>query len=294
MAVQDKAVAGEKNVMQGQDWAGDMGEKWNRHLQQFESMIAPIGDAALQAAALQTGERVLDIGCGGGSTTIAIARAVAPNGVALGIDISPDLTALASRRATEAGLGNARFVCSDASTVRLPEAPFHRLFSRFGSMFFDDPVAAFSNLRSLLRPGGRIDLAVWGPPRENPWMMELMSIARRHADIPPAIPRAPGPFAFEDSDYLSEILASAGFSGIEISAYAGALPIGGPASSPKRAADFALAAMAFSPVLQKQADDVRSAAAREMMTLFEKHHDASAGVMMNGKAWLVSAVADGA
>ena len=225
-----------------------------------------------RAGRLSSGERVLDIGCGGGSTTIAIARAVTPDGVALGIDISPDLTALAGRRAAEAGLGNARFLCSDAATVRLPEAPFDRLFSRFGSMFFDDPVAAFSNLHSLLRPGGRIDLAVWGPPRDNPWMMEMMTIARRHVEIPPAIPRAPGPFAFEDVDYLSEILTAAGFSAIEISAHTGPLPIGGAGSTPKAAVDFAFAALAFGRALEEQPEQVRSAAAREMTALFEKHH----------------------
>jgi SAM-dependent methyltransferase len=280
--------------VKAEDWTGDMGVRWVTNLRGLEALVAPIGDALLARADYRPGERVLDIGCGGGSTTIAIARAVAPDGVALGIDISPDLTAIAGRRAAEAGLGNARFLCSDAATVRLLEAPFDRLFSRFGSMFFDDPVAAFSNLHSLLRPGGRIDLAVWGPPRDNPWMMEMMTIARRHVEIPPAIPRAPGPFAFEDTDYLGEILTAAGFSAIEISAHGGPLPIGGAASTPKSAVDFAFAALAFGRALDEQSEEVRSAAAREMTTLFEKHHAAPRGVVMSGKAWLVSALAAGA
>jgi ubiquinone/menaquinone biosynthesis C-methylase UbiE len=280
--------------VKAEDWTGDMGVRWVTNLRGLEALVAPIGDALLAQADYRPGERVLDIGCGGGSTTIAIARAVAPDGVALGIDISPDLTAIAGRRAAEAGLGNTGFLCSDAATVRLPEAPFDRLFSRFGSMFFDDPVAAFSNLHSLLRPGGRVDLAVWGPPRDNPWMMEMMTIARRHVEIPPAIPRAPGPFAFEDTDYLNEILAAAGFSAIEISAHGGPLPIGGAASTPKSAVDFAFAALAFGRALDEQSEEVRSAAAREMTTLFEKHHAAPRGVVMNGKAWLVSALAAGA
>jgi ubiquinone/menaquinone biosynthesis C-methylase UbiE len=277
--------------VKAEDWTGEMGARWIANLDGLEALVAPIGDALLARAGYRDGERVLDIGCGGGSTTIAIARAVAPGGEALGIDISPDLTALASRRADEAGLGNARFLCSDAASVRLPEAPFDRLFSRFGSMFFDDPVAAFSNLHRLLRPGGRMDLAVWGSPRDNPWMMEMMTIARRHADIPPAIPRAPGPFAFEDTDYLNEILTGAGFSAIDISGWSGALPIGGAASTPKAAVDFAFAALAFGRALEDEGEKVRSAAAREMTTLFEKHHSTSAGVTMNGKAWLVSALA---
>ena len=280
--------------VKAEDWTGDMGVRWVTNLSGLEALVAPIGAALIAQADYRRGERVLDIGCGGGSTTIAIARAVAPDGAALGIDISPDLTAIASRRAAEAGLGNARFLCSDAATVRLPEAPFDRLFSRFGSMFFDDPVAAFSNLHSLLRPGGRVDLAVWGPPRDNPWMMEMMTIARRHVEIPPAIPRAPGPFAFEDTDYLKEILTTAGFSAIEISAYVGPLTIGGARSTPKAAVDFAFAALAFGRALEEQGEEVRSAAAQEMTALFEKYHSAHAGVVMNGKAWLVSALAGGA
>jgi len=275
--------------VKAEDWTGDMGARWIANLASLEALVAPIGNALLARADYRPGERVLDVGCGGGSTTIAIARAVAPNGVALGIDISPDLTAVATGRAAEAGLGNVRFLCSDAATVRLPEAPFDRLFSRFGSMFFDDPVAAFSNLHTLLRPGARVDLAVWGPPRDNPWMMEMMTIARRHVEIPPAIPRTPGPFAFEDTDYLKEILTAAGFSAIEISAHAGPLPIGGAGSTPNAAVDFAFAALAFGRALDEQPEQVRNAAAREMTTLFEKHHSA-AGVTMNGKAWLVSAV----
>lgn len=277
--------------VKAEDWTGDMGARWIANLANLEALVAPIGDALLARADYRPGERVLDIGCGGGSTTIAIARAVAPDGEALGIDISPDLTALATRRAAEAGLGNARFLCSDAATVRLPEAPFDRLFSRFGSMFFDDPVAAFSNLHRLLRPGARVDLAVWGPPRDNPWMMEMMTIARRHVEIPPAIPRAPGPFAFEDTEYLNEILTAAGFSAIEISAYNGPLTIGGAGGTPKAAVDFAFAALAFGRALEEQPQQVRNAAAQEMTALFEKHHSASSGVTMSGKAWLVSALA---
>ncbi|MDB5697628.1 MAG: ubiE, partial [Alphaproteobacteria bacterium] len=228
---------------------------------------------------------------GGGTTTIAIARSVAPDGMALGVDIAPDLVGVASRRAAEGEIGNARFLCADAATVHLPDAPYDRLFSRFGSMFFDDPVAAFTNLHSLLRAGGRIDLAVWGPPRDNPWMMETINVARNHVDLPPRVPRAPGPFAFEDLDYLEEILTDAGFSGLEISERVEILPLGGPGSSPEQAVRFALAALAFGPALAEQGEEVRAAAAREMRSLFEKHHDPTNGVTMPGKAWLVSASA---
>lgn len=278
-------------ALKGEDWAGEMGAKWLANLERFEGMIAPIGEALLKQADYKHSERVLDIGCGGGGTTIAIAQAVAPSGEVLGIDISPDLTTAATQRANDAGVSNIRFICADASTVQFDDKPFDRLFSRFGSMFFPEPHKAFANLHSLLRPSARIDLAVWGPPRDNLWMMEMMSIVRRYVDIPPAVPRTPGPFAFEDLDYLNEILASGGFSNVNVSAYQGLQPIGGVNVTPQDAVSFILSSMAVGRALDEQGADVRSAAEADLIELFQNHYEAGRGVMMQGKAWLVSAIA---
>lgn len=286
-----EAAGNKANTIKGEDWAGEMGAKWLANLSRFEGMIAPIGTALLARAGFQSGERVLDIGCGGGGTTIAIAHAVAPDGGVLGIDISPDLTAASTRRASDAGVGNIGFICADASSLQLPDAPFDRLFSRFGSMFFAEPHQAFANLRVLLRPGARIDLAVWAPPRDNLWMMEMMGVVRNHVDIPPAVPRAPGPFAFEDLDYLNEVLASGGFSSPDIIAYTGLQPVGGAGATPQEAVSFVLSSMAVGKLLDEQGADVRVAAEAELLELFAKHYVAGQGVMMQGKAWLVSATA---
>jgi ubiquinone/menaquinone biosynthesis C-methylase UbiE len=148
--------------LKGEDWGGEMGDRWLANLDRFESMIAPIGAALLDRAAYQPGERVLDVGSGGGATTRAIAAAVAPGGEAIGLDIAPGLVAEAQRRADAEATAKARFVCADAATASLAQAPFDRLFSRFGSMFFEDPIPAFANLHAMLKPGARIDLAVWG------------------------------------------------------------------------------------------------------------------------------------
>jgi ubiquinone/menaquinone biosynthesis C-methylase UbiE len=268
-----------------------MGAKWLANLACFEGMIAPIGEALLRQADFKPGERVLDIGCGGGGTTIAIAKVVAPSGEVVGIDISPDLTTASMRRAKDAGVTNIGFICADGATVQLEDAPFDRLFSRFGSMFFPEPHKAFANLHSLLRPGARIDLAVWGPPRDNLWMMEMMGVVRRYVDIPPAVPRAPGPFAFEDLDYLNEILASAGFSEASVVAYNGLQPIGGVNATAHDAVSFVLSSMAAGRALEEQGADVRAAAETDLVELFQKHYVAGQGVMMQGKAWLVSATA---
>lgn len=275
-------------ALKGEDWAGEMGARWLASLDRFEGMIAPIGEALLAQADYRAGERVLDLGCGGGATTLAIAETVGPEGAALGLDVAPMLVARAQERAAQAGSA-ARFVCADAATATLDAPPFDRLFSRFGSMFFEAPVPAFANLRALLKPGARIDLAVWANPRDNLWMMEVMGVVRQHIEIPPAVPRAPGPFAFEDLAYLEEILTGAGFGGMEVAAYEGRQPVGGPGAAPTEAVDFVLASMAVGRLLDEAGGAVREAARADLIDLFTRRHIAGEGVMMGCKAWLVKA-----
>jgi SAM-dependent methyltransferase len=275
-------------ALKGEDWAGEMGERWLASLDRFEGMIAPIGAALLALADYQPGERVLDLGCGGGATTLAIAEGVGPQGTALGLDIAPMLIGRARQRAADAGSA-ARFVCADAATAQLAEQPFDRLFSRFGSMFFAEPVPAFVNLRTMLKSGARIDLAVWAHPRDNAWMMEVMGVVRAHVEVPPAVPRAPGPFAFEDLGYLEEILAASGFAGMDVVAYQGEQAVGGPGATPEEATNFVLASMAAGRILAEQGGTVLAAARVDLTALFARHHRAGEGVMLGCKAWLVTA-----
>jgi len=276
------------DALKGEDWAGEMGARWLASLDRFEGMIAPIGAALLAQANYQPGERVLDLGCGGGATTLAIAEAVGPEGAALGLDVAPMLVERARQRAAAAG-SPARFICADAATAVLDEPPFDRLFSRFGSMFFEAPVSAFTNLHTMLKPGARIDLAVWAAPRDNLWMMEVMGSVRQHIEIPPATPRAPGPFAFEDLTYLEDVLTNAGFSGLEIATYEGRQPVGGPGAAPQEAVDFVLSSMAVGRALDEAGPDIRAAARADLINLFTARHVPGEGVLMGCKVWLVTA-----
>lgn len=275
-------------TLKGEDWAGEMGARWLASLDRFEGMIAPIGAALLARADYGSGERVLDLGCGGGATTLAIAERVGPSGAALGLDVAPMLIERARQRASGAG-STARFVCADAATASLDTPPFDRLFSRFGSMFFEAPVPAFANLKAMLKPGARIDLAVWANPRDNLWMMEVMGVVRRHVEIPPAVPRAPGPFAFEDLAYLEEVLTGAGLTGMDVLPYEGRQPVGGPGASPTAATDFVLTSMAVGRVLDEAGAPVRDAARSDLIDLFTQRYVEGEGVMLACKAWLVSA-----
>jgi len=141
------------------NWAGPMGERWLANLDRFETMITPIGEALLAEAGFAPGERVVDIGCGGGANTLQIAAKVAPGGSVTGLDISPALVKACAARARAAGVTNANFVAGDAAVAKLPETGFDRLFSRFGVMFFTDPHAAFANIHGFLRGGARLNFA---------------------------------------------------------------------------------------------------------------------------------------
>lgn len=274
--------------IRAEDWAGEMGQRWLRSLDRFESMIAPIGDALLQRAAYRPGERVVDIGCGGGASTRQIAARVAPGGFALGVDIAPMLVEEATRRAELAGQANARFVTADAAKVALPEAPFDRLHSRFGSMFFTEPAAAFANLGRMLGTGGRADFAVWAAAKENPWVAGLMGVLRSHLDLPKPEPHAPGPFALEDPEYFGGLLRGGGFTDVDFHLWRGTQWIGGPGSTATEARDFVMSSMSFADLAKEQPAPVREAIEADILKLFRAHESAE-GVGMEAIAWLVAA-----
>ena len=135
-------------------WASTSGQRWASHIDQFEGMINPIGDALIAFASFQSGETIVDIGCGAGPTTLAAAACVGSQGLVTGLDISPDLIAEATRRAAFGNVRQARFVLGDAAKVTLDTQAADCVMSRFGVMFFSDPYAAFKNIYRFVKPGG--------------------------------------------------------------------------------------------------------------------------------------------
>lgn len=199
-------------------WNNAAGETWAALQDRLDRQIEPLGRRAMDAGAPKGGERVLDIGCGCGQTSLELAQRVAPAGQVLGVDISEPMLEVARRRGGEAGATNVSFLAADAQTQAFPPGGFDLAFSRFGVMFFDDPAAAFGNIAAALAPGGRLAFVCWRPMLENPWMSVPMFAALPLLPPmpPPADPTAPGPFAFADPERLRGILASAGFVDIAI------------------------------------------------------------------------------
>lgn len=203
------------NAMQAALWNGPGGQTWVDHEDGFERQLAPLGQAAIAALAPQRGERILDIGCGSGGTSRELARLVGPEGAVVGVDISAPLLDLARKRS--ARIQSLDFVEGDAQSIPLQPRAFDAVFSRFGVMFFDDPVAGFRNIHHALKPGARLSFVCWRGVQENP--IFSLPLAAAAAFIPPPVPtdpNMPGPFAFSDADRIDAILAQAGFTALEI------------------------------------------------------------------------------
>lgn len=272
-----------------EDWSGEMGERWLAYLDQFEGMIAPAGKAALAKAAARPGERVMDVGCGGGATTLELAKAVQPGGHVTGLDISAQLIEHAKRRAQEAGLDNTSWMVADAQTAALEEGAYDLVFSRFGIMFFGDNDAAFANLRQANR-GGRLCCAVWGPPPENAWVLKMDEIVASIVEQPEPDPTAPGPFRFADPDGFRAILEKAGYRDVTIEAWRGPQLVGGPGATPTQAAQFAMTAFNLAEAVESAGEEGKQKLAKGLEALFAQYHT-DEGVSMPAKTWLVTAQA---
>ena len=201
-------------------WNSTMGHAWVSQQAVISSVFTSVTNVSVGAAAPKPGEHVVDIGCGTGDTLLAFARAVGASGAALGVDVSVPMLDLARHRATEEGLGNVTCALADATDLRvsLPRSA-DLVYSRFGVMFFDDPVKAFANIRSGMKPGGRLVFVCFRTMPESPWFRVPIEAARPHVPPqPPADPLTPGMFSLASEERLRGILSDAGFRAISLKA----------------------------------------------------------------------------
>jgi SAM-dependent methyltransferase len=238
--------------------------------------------AALAAAAVRPGERVIDVGCGCGDTALSLADTVGPTGAVFGVDVSGPMLNVARRRG--AGRTNLRLAEADASCAVLP-SPADLLFSRFGVMFFNDPAAAFSHLRGALAPGGRLAFVCWRARDLNPWVSVPLLAAQAALGLhPEADPHAPGPFAFADQAWVDAILQTAGFTGIATEVCGSPVYLGHAARSA------AEGVVSMSPLARlartagpERLPEIINAASKALAV-----HETPKGVWLPGSTWIVT------
>lgn len=195
-------------------WNSNAGKKWVEFQDELDGLLENINDRLLQRSEIETGERVLDIGCGTGATTMSVASLVEQGGLVVGVDISKTLLDCAISRSSNISGGRIKYTLADAQTWRFDADSFDLVTSRFGMMFFANPVLAFKNLAAALRKGGRLSFVSWANASSNPWFAIPRDAAINQLGKPePTPPTAPGPLAFANSDYVLSIMDEAGLDG---------------------------------------------------------------------------------
>lgn len=271
-------------------WNAELGEKFIKYHHALDQMISPFGAEAMKRLNLTTGDCILDIGCGCGETSIAMARKVGAKGEVVGADISEIMLARAEDAAVHAEVTNVFFEQADVQTSSLHPRTFDAAFSRFGVMFFADPVAAFTNVYEALHDGGRLAFACWRPLGENPWMAkQLEAVAPMFELPPPPPPDAPGPFSFGDPERVKTVLSQAGFEKIETEEFTTDLILGGTRDLDE-AAEFAIDMGPVSFLLKEmEADEATRRRAFEAVREALKAFHTGNGVALGASAWIVSA-----
>ncbi len=276
------------NAGMAEFWNGKGGENWVSREARLEASLRPFGQLAMVAGAIKEGQQILDIGFGCGDSTIELAGKAGPEGSVHGVDISVAMVEAAEKKATQKGVSNVSFECADAQIKPFPVDHYDLVFSRFGVMFFDNPISAFKNIYSALKPGGRLAFICWAPRAENAWVGLPLQVVAKHLSLPapPGIDE-PGPFSLSEEARVSGILGAAGFANIAVEPFQTPFVLGGGVDE---ALSFLMQlAPSGSAINSAEADEETRARIAIDMTELLKSYESSGGVSMNAAALLVTA-----
>jgi SAM-dependent methyltransferase len=269
-------------------WNGPAAERWTRHQAQVDRALAPFGDAMLRAAQLTSGQRVLDVGCGCGATSLLASELVGPDGLVLGIDISRPMIERAKTRA--AGRAGLAFVEADAATHPF-DVSFDRVISRLGLMFFANPPEAFRHLRGSMKRGGRMSFTCWRAFEENAWLAEPMRIVARALGTrgAPESTTGNGPFTFADRGRVLALLDGVGFERIEVTQLNAEVELS--TTGVDQAVEFVVAHAGPVGRLLSEVSVEQRANAQEALAQELAHRAIGRRVALDGRAWLVTCTA---
>jgi SAM-dependent methyltransferase len=282
MADLDALTTDPSNADQLRTWDGDEGAYWAEHAEHFDRSLAAYHGDFVAATAVRSTERVLDVGCGNGQTTLDAARAAGAGSV-LGVDLSSQMIEHARRRAARERIENVVFEQVDAQIHSFASTWFDVAISRFGAMFFGDPVAAFSNIGQALRPDGRLVLLAWQPLSRNEWIREARSAFAAGRDLPVPPPDSAGPFSLSDPDRVEHLLTAAGFHDVELADASHDMWIGDDAD---QAVGFVLGLLGW--MLDDLDEDGRHQALAALRASAVAHERAE-GVIYGSAAWIIRA-----
>jgi ubiquinone/menaquinone biosynthesis C-methylase UbiE len=273
------------NREQFANWNGESGANWVANADQRDAALAPVLDALMDAAGLEAGQRVLDVGCGCGATTLAAAKEVGASGHAVGLDLSESMLDVARRRATHANTANVEFLSGDVQVYDLGRDAFDVVLSRFGTMFFNDPVAAFSNLAAALSDNGRLCIVTWQPFVANEWLSVPFAALLRYGSMP-NLGDGPGMFSQSEPKAIRATLEQAGFAKVTVAPSEMRLLVG-------RTVDEALRYVTGTgigrAVLATIAPEEQTAALDAVTDVLSEHADSS-GVHLPGAILITTAV----
>ena len=273
------------NTEQSDAWNGDGGRRWAADPDRRDRILAPVADVLLAAARLAPGESVLDIGCGCGATTLAAAQAVGRTGSVIGVDLSEPMLGVAGGRADSAGVTNVTFLRADAQVLAFAPESFDVAISRFGTMFFADLVAAFSNIAAGLRPGARLCIATWQPLVANDWLTVPGAALLDYGALPDDGTSGPGMFAQAEPDTVTRVLDLAGYRDIALEPVRVTLTLGvNVQDASEHLADTGPGRTALETI----AADQRPAALDAVRARLANHAD-DEGVHLGGAIWIISA-----
>jgi SAM-dependent methyltransferase len=278
------------NRDQAEQWnSGEDAGHWITHQGRYDRMLGPFAAMMLDQAAIGSGDRVLDVGCGCGATTLA-AAALTPAGEAVGIDLSAPMLARARADARSAGLPNASFVEGDAQVHPFEPGSFDAVISRFGLTFFADPVAAFTNLREATRPGARLAFVCWQPMLANQWLLVPRAALAEHVPLPDlGPPEAPGMFALADPGRVRGILTDAGWRQVDLAPARTSMVVGGGGTMDETVEFLRTGSMGRTMLIGVDPDTKARAVSSLRVTLADSA--SPEGVHLGAAVWLVSAAA---
>ena len=277
----------EVNKNQRDFWSGKGGDIWVERQNAMDTMLSHLGEAALNKLNLNEGENVLDIGCGCGNTTLNIAKRISPDGQVTGLDISKPMLKRAKESANEMSISNASFNCVDVQTDDMGEEVYSAAFSRFGVMFFEDPVAAFCNINKSLITGASLSFVCWQSPALNPWQSLFIEAVKKYVDLPSPPPRSPSPFAFMESEYVSSILEESNFQNIMIEGHEAEVNMFSGRSLSDSVKDYISINPVVSVMLKDSTEQEKTEIINSAIEAFSPYYSAK-GLMFPSATWLVT------